>query len=127
MLCLLAEEKMMYTVATGKVAADKALQPRIDKMLRRDERMGGALVVFVWLAVAFVFFAIHAWVSDPAIRWVLLAAGGVLLLFNTASMVAMIRHYHEDKQFIYELDIRHLDANRQVKAVPAAEQRETVR
>jgi len=33
-------------------------------------------------------------------------------IFNTASIAAMISHYGHDKNSIYELDIRHLDANR---------------
>lgn len=118
---------MVYTVPAANAAADKAMQPRIERMLRRDQMMGGLLVVFVWLAVAFVFVITLTWVSDPAIRWTLLGAGGVLLLFNTASMVAMIRHYQADKQFIYELDIRHLDANRAAAQIQAAAPREAVK
>jgi len=36
----------------------------------------------------------------------------LLLLFNTASITAMIRHYGNDKEHIYGVDIRHLDAGR---------------
>jgi hypothetical protein len=36
----------------------------------------------------------------------------VLLLFNTASIVAMTRHYAADKDHIYGIDIKHLDAGR---------------
>src|SRR4029078_3354315 len=32
---------------------------------------------------------------------------------NTASIRAMVKHYEEDKEFIYSLDIEHLDAMRQ--------------
>jgi hypothetical protein len=31
------------------------------------------------------------------------------LIFNTASIAAMVKHYEEDKEFIYGLDIKHLD------------------
>ncbi len=36
-----------------------------------------------------------------------------MLVYNTAAMVAMVRHYGEDKENIYSIDIRHLDENRQ--------------
>jgi hypothetical protein len=39
-------------------------------------------------------------------------AAAILLLYNTSSIVAMIRHYAEDKAHIYPLDIHHLDAGR---------------
>ncbi len=39
-----------------------------------------------------------------------------MLLFNTASIWAMISHYSEDKEFIYTLDIKHLDAMRDKKS-----------
>jgi len=38
--------------------------------------------------------------------------GAAVLLFNTASMGALVRHYKEDKDFIYGLDIKHLDEMR---------------
>ena len=41
-----------------------------------------------------------------------LAGGAAVLLFNTASMGAMVKHYKEDKDFIYGLDIKHLDEMR---------------
>jgi len=45
-------------------------------------------------------------------RIVLLIGGAAVLLFNTASIGALVRHYKEDKQFIYGLDIKHLDEMR---------------
>jgi len=36
----------------------------------------------------------------------------VLLLFNTTSIGAMVRHYGHDKSHIYAIDIKHLDAGR---------------
>jgi hypothetical protein len=39
----------------------------------------------------------------------------MLLLFNTASVFAMTKHFKEDKEFIYGLDIKHLDDNRAAK------------
>lgn len=42
----------------------------------------------------------------------LLLSAAVVLIFNTAAIVAMVRHYQSDKDFIYGLDIKHTDANR---------------
>ena len=36
----------------------------------------------------------------------------MLLIFNTACVGAKLRHYAEDKKFIYSLDIKHLDEMR---------------
>ena len=36
-------------------------------------------------------------------------AGAVVLLFNTAAILAMLRHYREDRDFMYGLDIKFLD------------------
>jgi hypothetical protein len=54
-------------------------------------------------------------VQDPGIRLVLYIASATLILFNTASVFAMTRHFKEDKEFIYGLDIKHLDLNRAAK------------
>jgi hypothetical protein len=34
------------------------------------------------------------------------------VIFNTASIAAMVNHYSHDKEHIYGTDIRHLDAGR---------------
>ena len=49
---------------------------------------------------------------DTGSRILLLAAGAAVLIFNTASIGAMVKHYAEDKHFIYGLDIRYLDEMR---------------
>jgi len=33
----------------------------------------------------------------------------IVLLFNTAAILAMLRHYREDRDFMYGLDIKFLD------------------
>lgn len=88
------------------------LERRIDRMHQRD-RMGAlAFVVVLWLTVLFVLFSVWPAIESGAIRTILVVAGGLVLLFNTAAIVAMLRHYHGDKIFIYSLDIMHLDEMR---------------
>ena len=96
------------------------LQQRIQRMFMQDCVMAWADVILLWAAVGFVLFATLQVVHDSNIRLVMYIGSGMLLLFNTASVTAMIRHYAHDKEFIYGLDIKHLDANRAAQAQRAA-------
>ncbi|MGF7160573.1 hypothetical protein FHS85_002204 [Rhodoligotrophos appendicifer] len=88
------------------------LDQRINGMHSRD-RMGAiAFVVVLWFVVLYVLYQIWPVVTNPAIQWILLGAGSLVLLFNTAAIVAMLRHYEGDKHFIYALDLKHLDEAR---------------
>jgi hypothetical protein len=42
-------------------------------------------------------------------------SGALVLLFNTAAIVAMIVHYSHDKENIYSLDLRYLDLMKKTK------------
>jgi hypothetical protein len=99
----------------GNATMNRSLQSRIEATFIRDRIMAIVFIAMVWLAVGFVYFAVNAWVDDTGVRVALSVAAALILLFNSASMIAMIRHYAEDKQFIYELDIRHLDESRAAK------------
>ncbi len=85
---------------------------RIARMHQRDVSVAWAFVVALWLAMGFV--AIETWALAPSAgaRNLLLAAGAVVLLFNTAAIMAMLRHYREDRDFMYALDLRFLDEAR---------------
>ena len=45
----------------------------------------------------------------------LLIGGALVLIYNTAAIMAMLRHYREDRDFMYGLDIKFLDAARAAK------------
>ena len=101
----------MVSVAENRTDS-AGLNTRIDRMHGRD-RMGAlAFVVVLWVVVAFALFTIWPAVTDGAIRTILLIAAAVLLVFNTAAIVAMLAHYREDRDHIYGLDLRFLDAQR---------------
>jgi hypothetical protein len=86
------------------------LNQRIEAMFRRD-RLGAWLLVFVlWCATLSVLFLSWPYVPDSRVRLVLAIGAIAVLIFNTSSIAAMLKHYHTDKQFIYGLDIRTLDA-----------------
>ncbi|MDZ4142008.1 MAG: hypothetical protein U1C48_08390 [Methylotenera sp.] len=91
------------------------LKKRMNEMYMRDCFMAWFDVVLLWAAVIFVLIAILGIVKDNNIRLVLYASSFMLMLFNTASVYAMTKHFKEDKEFIYGLDIKHLDANRAAK------------
>jgi len=87
------------------------LRGRVDKMLKRDSRAAVALIIVLWLTIFFVILAVRPYMPSGVeiVCWI---AAAILLLYNTSSIVAMIRHYAEDKAHIYPLDIHHLDARR---------------
>lgn len=88
------------------------LDQRITAMHKRDVTVAWAFVLGLWFSIIFV--AIATWNLAPigGARVLLLIAGAVILLFNTAAIMAMLRHYREDRDFMYGLDIKFLDAAR---------------
>ncbi|MFM9912885.1 MAG: hypothetical protein ACKVN9_05070 [Methylophilaceae bacterium] len=90
----------------------ESMESRIHKMYVQDCVMAWVDVVLLWASVAFVLVSILGIIQDPNIRLALYVSSGVLVLYNTASVLAMTSHYKEDKEFIYGLDIKHLDANK---------------
>lgn len=81
-------------------------------MFTRDKVTASVLVAALWLTIFFVMFAVRGFIAQKSVEVVCWIGAGLLLLFNTSSIVAMIRHYGRDKAHIYALDIRHLDAGR---------------
>ncbi len=88
---------------------------RIEAMYRADVRSAWAFVAVLWIVVLFVLFMSWPHIPDSNVRIVVLIAAAAVLIFNTASIGAMVKHYAEDKDFIYGLDIKHLDAAQQNK------------
>lgn len=84
-------------------------------MHKRDVLVAWAFVLGLWFAIIFV--AIVTWNLAPSggARTLLLVAGAIILLFNTAAILAMLRHYREDRDFMYGLDIKFLDAARSAR------------
>lgn len=91
------------------------LKSRIQKMFLGDVIFAWAFVAGIWAAILFVFFSVSTLIGGGLVQIVLLCAGGLVLLFNTAAILAMVRHYAHEKDFIYGLDIRHLDEMRAMK------------
>lgn len=92
------------------------LKSRIQRMFVQDCCMAYVDVILLWAAILFVLISILQIVQDSNIRLAMYIASTMLLVFNTASVLAMTKHFSEDKQFIYGLDIQNLDVNRAAAA-----------
>lgn len=99
-------------MTSTEMGVDATLQERIDRMHARDRAGLIAFVLVLWCTMLFALFTIWPFISEPAIRAILAIFCGLVLIFNTTAVVAMLRHYHEDKHFIYGLDLKHLDEMR---------------
>ena len=93
----------------------RSIDARIDRMHQRDRKGALAFVIGLWITILFALFTMWPLIGDGGIRMVLAISAALVLAFNTAAIVAMLRHYHDDKAFIYGLDIKHLDEMRKRK------------
>ena len=91
------------------------LNQRIDAMHRSDVRIAWGFVVGLWLSVIFVAMATWDLAPSGGARVMLLIAGAIILVFNTAAIMAMLKHYRDDRDFMYGLDIKFLDEARAAK------------
>lgn len=78
-------------------------------MHKRDVLVAWAFVVGLWFAVIFVAIATWNLAPNGQARTLLLIGGAIVLVFNTAAIIAMLRHYREDRDFMYGIDIKFLD------------------
>ncbi len=94
---------------------DEQLSTRINAMARRDKITAVVFTVAMWIVLVFTYIAINSVVPTIEISVVLIIALVLLGGFNTASMIAMIRGYAQDKEFVYREDILNLDKMKQGK------------
>ncbi len=85
------------------------LNQRIEAMYRADVRGAWTFVALLWIAVLFVLIMSWPHIPDSGVRIVALISAAAVLIFNTASIAAMVKNYASDKHFIYGLDIKMLD------------------
>lgn len=83
--------------------------PRIEPMFRRDCAAAYLSIAVVWAVYAFTFWRMADQFAASGVTALMLVLGGMVLLLNTAAVVALIRHYREDKASIYGTDIYYLD------------------
>jgi hypothetical protein len=92
------------------------LAQRIETMYQRDRLWAWTLVVILWVTILSVLILSWSHIPDGGVRIVAAFGAAAVLILNTASIGAMLSHYHEDKEFIYGLDIKGLDAMQARKA-----------
>jgi hypothetical protein len=98
----------------GTKMQQRQMDPRIAKLFGGDRFWSLTALGLLWLLYAFVFFEVYQYTAIPAVTWSLAIGGGLVLLFNTASIFAMVAHLSEDRSEIYGLDLYYLDlANKQ--------------
>lgn len=94
---------------------DRSINSRIEAMARSDKITAMVFTVAMWIVLIFTFFAVYRIAPTTEVAVVLGVALMLLGGFNTASMIAMIRGYAKDKEFIYLEDILNLDRMKQGK------------
>jgi hypothetical protein len=94
----------------GKFLMSQGQDSRIASMFSGDRFWSFAAVLLLWLLYAFVFMKVTPYINTPEEFWLLVVGGTLVLLFNTASVIAMVAHLSEARDEIYGLDLRYLDA-----------------
>lgn len=91
--------------------------PRIEKMFRNDSIWAVVAVAALWGLYGFVLYELiaTAQVVDRGVLAALIVGGSLVVLFNTASIAAMLKHYSDDKQHIYGLDVHYIDLARNAR------------
>lgn len=89
--------------------------PRIQSMFSTDRMWAYGSVIALWALYVFVLWSLLPIISDGSVMLALAISGGLVLAFNSASILAMISHYDEDKEHIYGLDLHYVDLNNKNK------------
>jgi uncharacterized membrane protein len=87
---------------------ERAVQRQMETMFQRDRWMAIISVVAMLIVLPYVYFAVLDYMPGNGTKIVLAASCVVLLVYNVASMLALVRNYQRDKDFIYRRDVAHL-------------------
>ena len=89
---------------------ERAVQVQMDTLYKRDRWMAITSVVAMLIVLPYTYIALLDNMPGTGTKVVLAAACLVLLVYNVASMLALVRNYQRDKDFIYRRDVAHLSA-----------------
>jgi hypothetical protein len=87
---------------------ERAVQGQMNTMFQRDRWMAIISVVALLVVLPFTYITLLDNMPGTGTKVVLAVAGIVLLVYNVASMLALVRNYRRDKDFIYRRDVAHL-------------------
>jgi hypothetical protein len=109
--CASKKETNPYTLNDRETLMNKQnpqADPRIAKKFAGDRNWSFVAVGVLWALYAFVFYEVKDYV-DQQVAWTLAVFGGLVLLFNTAAILAMVAHLSEERDEIYGLDLHYVD------------------
>lgn len=82
-----------------------SLESRIDALARRDRVLAVTFTLLMWVVLVFTFVAASMVAPAPAITVALAVAMLLLGVFNTASVIALLRRYASNRDLIYRSDV----------------------
>ncbi len=89
-------------------AAEMSVRAQMTSLYQRDLAMATVFVVGLLVVLPFMVIALWSVMPDAGTKVLLVAAALVLLIYNIASMLSLVRNYRRDKDFIYRRDVAHL-------------------
>jgi hypothetical protein len=101
------------------LGADVDVRRQMQSMLERDRLMAYGFVIAMLVVLPFILIVIWDNVPTDGIRVVLVLACAVVLIYNVASMVALVRNYERDRDFVYRRDVAHLRERDALRAARA--------
>jgi hypothetical protein len=100
-------------------AAEEDVSAQMEGMLKRDRLMAMGFVAAMLVALPFVLIAVWNDVPSNGIRVVLVVSCAVVLVYNVASIVALVSNYRRDRDFVYRRDVAHLRERAALRAAKA--------
>ncbi len=86
---------------------------RLESMFKRDCAFATIFLAVLWLTYGFVYFMITPLeVITGAMTFALTVGGLAVCVLNTAGVIFLIQNNSRNKELIYTIDLRHLDAIR---------------
>lgn len=83
--------------------------PRIERKFSSDRNWSLVGVAVLWVLYAFVFYEMRDYAGSSDVMLALAISGGLVLLFNTVSIFALISQLNVRRKEIYGLDLHYLD------------------
>jgi hypothetical protein len=100
-------------------ATEERVRRQMNAMYTRDRAMAWAFIVALTVVMVFMFLALWSSMPSNGVRVVLLGAGAVLLVYNIAAMLRMIRNFTDDRDFVYRRDVAHARERAALRALKA--------
>jgi archaellum biogenesis protein FlaJ (TadC family) len=88
-------------------ATEASVQRQMDSLYTVDRWTAIAYVIALLVVLPFIVVAMWDFMPSTEVKVVLIGSALVLALYNCASMLALIRNYSDDRDFIYRRDVAH--------------------